>query len=87
MAHGLYAVATLGKHYYRPIGTPAVDHGDSTTTTINETIDASVFDRWRKLGDYRPKNLVEWAGRVGVDPSQISGSVLASSPSEMVLPE
>lgn len=84
MAHGFYALATLGKHYYRPIGAPAVDNVDATTTTINETIDASVFDRWRKLDDYRPKNLVEWAGRLGVDPGQILNSVLASSPTTAV---
>lgn len=84
MAHGLYAVVTLGKHYYRPIGKPAVDHGDSITTTINETIDASVFDRWRKLQSYRPRNLAEWAARANVDPGQIVGSVLANSPETTV---
>ncbi len=84
MAHGLYALATFGKHYYRPIGASAVDNGDSTTTTINETIDASVFERWRKLSDYRPQNLVEWAERVGADPAQIFDAVLADSPTTTV---
>lgn len=78
MAHGLYEVVTLGKHYYRPIGTPPVDNGASITTTINETIDASVFDRWRKALDYRPPNLAEWARRHNVDPGQVMGSVLAA---------
>lgn len=84
MAHGLYAVVTFGKHYYRSIGTPAVDNGDSTTTTINETIDASVFDRWRELADYRPRNLAIWAARAGVDPGLIVGSVMANFPDTVV---
>ncbi|MEE4675473.1 hypothetical protein [Pseudomonas viridiflava] len=51
---------------------------------INESIDASVFDRWCKLDGYRPKNLVEWAGQLGVDPGKILSSVLASSPATAV---
>lgn len=84
MAHGLYALATLGKHYYRPIDAPAVDNGDSTTATFNETIDASVFHRWRKVSDYRPQNLVESANLVGVDPAQLDGAVLTGSPGTIV---
>ena len=35
----------------------------ATHTNVNETIDASVFQRWRADPNYRPVNLVEWARR------------------------
>ena len=63
MAHGVYKAVTFGKQHYRPIGAEPVDTGDAVITTINETIDGSVFDRWRNDETYRPKNLSEWAGR------------------------
>jgi hypothetical protein len=63
---------------YRPIGaTPAVRE-DGTHTNVNETIDASVFDRWRADNAYRPANLAEWAGRLAVDPARLRTSVSAS---------
>jgi uncharacterized protein (DUF2235 family) len=75
MAHGVYKLLTLGKQHYRPIGAEPVDTGDAVKTTINETIDASVFERWRSDATYRPKNLLEWAGRRGVDPSTLKQAV------------
>lgn len=79
MAHGVYKALTLGKQYYRPIGAEPVDTGDAVRTTINETIDASVFERWRSDATYRPKNLLEWAERRGVDPSTFKQSVRADN--------
>ena len=38
------------------IGLPPLDEGEGVTT-INETIDASVFDRWRADQTYRPPQL------------------------------
>jgi len=79
MAHGIYEILTLGKHYYRPIGADPVDGDNGRTHTINESIDATVFDRWRADATYRPKNLVDWASRKGVtDPASIDTSVKAS---------
>ncbi len=75
MEHGAYKLVTMGKRYYRPIGANPVDTGDAVKTIINETIDASVFERWRCDASYRPKNLVEWAERRGADPSTIKQSV------------
>jgi hypothetical protein len=75
--HGIYEVLTFGKHYYRSIGAEPVDIADAVKTTINETIDASVFDRWQKDASYRPKNLIEWASRKGVDPTALLQSVHA----------
>jgi len=84
MAHGIYEVLTLGKHHYRPIGVEPVDTGDAVTTTINETVDATVFDRWRYDGTYRPNNLLDWAKRRTVDPSTLNRSVRADDPTVVV---
>jgi uncharacterized protein (DUF2235 family) len=78
MLHGIYEVLTLGKHHYRTIGSEPVDTGDAITITINETIDATVFERWRNDATYRPRNLVEWGKRRSVDPSALHKSVHAS---------
>jgi uncharacterized protein (DUF2235 family) len=85
MAHGIYEVLTFGKHYYRPIGAEPLDIGNAVTTTINETIDTTVFDRWRNDGTYRPKNLLEWGKRRNVDPSDLNQSVRADDPKIAVL--
>ncbi|HEY6448653.1 MAG TPA: DUF2235 domain-containing protein [Acidobacteriaceae bacterium] len=77
MAHGVYKAITFGKQYYRTIGAEPVDTGDVVKTTINETIDASVFDRWRNDAGYRPNNLLDWAKRRGVDPCTLKQSVRA----------
>lgn len=84
MAHGIYEIVTLGKHYYRPIGAEPVDTGDAIKTTINETIDATVFDRWRVDSTYRPQNLADWASRRKVDPSTLKEAVLAKDATPIV---
>jgi uncharacterized protein (DUF2235 family) len=75
MARGAYKVLTLNKPFFRTIGAEPIDTSTSVTTTINETIDASVFQRWQKDANYRPKNLMEWAQRRNVDPSALDSSV------------
>jgi hypothetical protein len=50
------------------------------THTINETIDKSVFDRWRRDPAYRPENLVGWARRRHVDVATLANSVTADDP-------
>ena len=80
MAHGIYEILTFGKHFYRPIGIEPADAGDAITTTINESIDGTVFDRWRDDATYRPNNLSEWAKRRKVDPGAIKQSVRADDP-------
>jgi uncharacterized protein (DUF2235 family) len=80
MAHGIYEILTFGKHYYRPIGIDPIDVGDAVTTTINESIDGTVFDRWRNDATYRPKNLFEWAERRKVDVGALKQSVRADDP-------
>jgi hypothetical protein len=82
MVHGIYEILTFGKHYYRPIGIDPVDNGTAVISTINESIDGTVFDRWRADSSYRPKNLTEWAERRKADPGMLSGAVLADTPTK-----
>jgi uncharacterized protein (DUF2235 family) len=64
--------------FFRPVGTEPEVGTTSTTSRINETIDASVFERWRANPAYRPQNLATWAVRSEVDPASLTASVLAS---------
>jgi hypothetical protein len=77
-AHGFYRF--ISRPFYRPVG-PAPDEGtQATTARISETIDGSVFDRWRADGTYRPPNLVAWSKEKGVDPGKLNGTVFATDP-------
>lgn len=67
--------------FYRPIGPDPCVGTKKTTTRINETIDGSVFDRWRGNSDYRPPNLQDWANRRGINPAALIGSRDARDPS------
>ncbi len=80
MAHGIYEVLTFGKHYYRPIGEDPVKTATATTNVINETVDESVFRRWRADSGYRPKNLKGWADRKNADITALTSSVTARDP-------
>ncbi|NNM72091.1 DUF2235 domain-containing protein [Enterovirga sp. DB1703] len=74
----------FSKRFYRPVGPPPQVGATKTTARINETIDGSVFDRWRENPAYRPANLGQWAERKGVDPAMLVGARLASDPSVIV---
>jgi hypothetical protein len=52
---------------FRKIGQDPDVREDGTHTNVNETIDRSVFERWRTVPAYRPANLTEWATRKKVD--------------------
>ncbi|WP_316233762.1 DUF2235 domain-containing protein [Bradyrhizobium sp. SZCCHNPS2010] len=82
--YGLYRLYTLGRPFYREIGQQPIVEQNSTRTTINETIDASVFQRWAKDELYRPRNLDDWAARYSVNPAEINDSVLAHNPKTVV---
>jgi uncharacterized protein (DUF2235 family) len=86
MADGFYRIFKLWRPYYRAIGADPLVVGDTTTTTINETIDASVFDRWHADRTYRPANLSAWAQRRHVDIGMLKDSVRADDPSVVVPP-
>ncbi|GLS45893.1 DUF2235 domain-containing protein [Methylobacterium brachythecii] len=79
---GLYKL--VSSPLYRIIGQEPEQRPDGSHTNVNETIDTSVFDRWRADPEYRPKNLIEWAERKRVDPAQVRSSVRADNPAVAV---
>jgi uncharacterized protein (DUF2235 family) len=82
MAHGFYEIVTLGAHLDRTIGAAPIYGEHGHVHTINESIDGSVFNRWRADADYRPKNLVDWATRHKVqDIATLHGAVNAADAS------
>ena len=76
---GWYPLMKLWMRYHRPIGLPPKEEGEGVTN-INETIDSTVFDRWRTDSTYRSRSLRRWAKAKNVDPSKIKGSVRADDP-------
>lgn len=78
-AYGLYK--WISWPFYRPVGLAPQHDAGSTTSRINETIDQSVFDRWRADSSYRPQNLVEWAEKMSIDPATLNKSAMAANPS------
>lgn len=64
----------------RTIGQEPEVRENGTHINVNETIDASVFQRWRADPTYRPASLVEWARRKKADPAQLQTSVRADDP-------
>ncbi len=78
-AKGVYS--KVYSHFYRELGGDPKEQADGTHTTVNETIDSSVFDRWRQSAEYRPPAVVEWAARKKVDPAAFMHSIRADTPS------
>lgn len=72
--------ARLVPRLYRPIGAEPATKAGVTESTVNETIDASLLERWRAAPEYRPKNLADWGRRRGVDVASLDGSVQADDP-------
>lgn len=81
---GLYAI--VSPPLLRSIGQDPEVREDGSHLNVNETIDISVFERWRANPTYRPINLVEWAQRKKVDPAQLQTSVRADDP-RLAVPE
>ena len=75
---GLYA--KVFPPLYRTIGREPDVREDGSHINVNETIDASVFERWRADPTYRPANLAEWAQRKKVDPARLQTSVRGDDP-------
>ena len=76
--YGIYR--WISSPLYRPIAPNPEEQDDGTHPTVNETIDVSVFERWRADAAYRPANLVDWAKRKKVDPGELQTSVKAGDP-------
>ncbi|MBN4096055.1 DUF2235 domain-containing protein [Methylobacterium sp. OT2] len=83
---GFGAYRYVAQPFYRPIGAPPEVSNGERDETVNETIDASVFERWRINRDYRPQNLADWARRYGVEPGALVDAVFAHDP-HTVVPE
>lgn len=79
-AFGSGVYAKVVPPLYRTLGQEPDVRDDGSHININETIDASVFRRWRADPSYRPDNLVEWAQRKKVNPGQLQTSVRADDP-------
>jgi len=77
-AYGAYKLVT--QPLYREIDRPPEEKSVTIVHTINETIDISVFDRWRNNPSYRPPNLLTWATKHGLNPKDIKSSILANDP-------
>ncbi len=79
---GLYRY--VAQPFYRPIGAPPATSDGGRDEIVNETIDASVFERWRADPTYRPQNLSDWGRRYGVEPGALTDAVLAHDPHTVV---
>ena len=79
---GLYKLRV--KPFFREIDRAPEERSTTIVHTINETIDVSVFDRWRKNTGYRPPNLQAWATKHGLDPADITSSMRADDPKGLV---
>lgn len=77
-ANGAYSM--IYNPFFRKIGGDPEIRDDGAHGNVNETIDHSVFERWRTVPDYRPPNLSEWANRKKVDPAKLTNSVRADDP-------
>ncbi len=81
--NGWYPLLRLWSRYHREIGV-APKHEGEGVSTINETIDGSVFKRWKADPAYRPRSLQKWAEVHKVDPESILSSVRVDNPSTSV---
>jgi uncharacterized protein (DUF2235 family) len=78
------AYSKLSRRYYRPMGEAPREADDGTHSNVNETVDASVFDRYRADLNYRPPNLIDWAKRHQIDPASLNSSVKAGEPKSAI---
>jgi hypothetical protein len=80
---GWYRPLKLWIPYHRGIGMAPEEEG-AGVKTINETIDLSIFGRWRADPSYRPRSLSAWAEAKKVDPAEITTSVRVDEPTVIV---
>jgi hypothetical protein len=79
--HGAYKLLTGRRPFYRTIDAdPVPSSAAELRENINETIDASVFERWRSDPAYRPPNLSVWADKHKLKPEDLTSTVRAHDP-------
>ena len=76
---GVYRGFSWRKH--REIGQKGLLVEGVPSTTVNESIDSRVFERWREDNLYRPPSLAKWAKAYGVDIKSITRSIRTDNPS------
>lgn len=84
--YGFYALAKLGRRFHRMIAPPPKPVTNGTAVTVNETIDGSIFDRWRDDPLYRPPSIARWAAERGRDPAALRGTIDARTGEAPVAP-
>ncbi len=70
-ALGVYRLIKLNQRHLRTIGRPPrrTARKPGLSHVLHETIDASVFAKWRDDPTYRPSNLADWAAERGLNPA------------------
>ena len=82
---GIPYFVRLGIRYHRRTGArPKAVEENQIEYAIDETLDASVFERWRCNDSYRSRNLKKWAKTYDVNIDDLRTSVRADDPSEAV---
>lgn len=74
------AYSKVSRPYYRPVGEAPRVAANGTDSNVNETIDASVFQRWQADANYRPPGLVDWERRYNTSIAGLKTSVRADQP-------
>lgn len=74
---GLYRLIKLNSRHRREIGRPRrrTKSLPGWSHVFNESIDASVFDRWRQDERYRPQNVRDWAATTDNPPGDKIGPI------------
>lgn len=75
----------ISRRWHREIGVTDVIADGSPSKVINETIDSSVFERWRRDKAYRPTSLDKWIKAKNIDIEGLSSSVSADDSSIRLL--
>jgi uncharacterized protein (DUF2235 family) len=73
-----------GARYWRKIDRAPEPRVNTNIHTINESIDKSVFERYRADPTYRPQNLLDWAQKHERELATLTTSVRADDPSTIV---
>ena len=70
---GVYRVVKFNRRFYRSVGKEREAVTGGWIDPHYETIDASVFRKWRDDANYRPENIKRWADARGLNPATLGG--------------